>query len=283
MTTVVIIVVAIVVIALIVVAAMAARRRRLQQQFGPEYDRVVSERESRLRGEAELSERQRRVRKLDIQPLSEAARTRYLAQWQVIQEQFVDSPEEAVTNAYALVTTVMRERGYPVDDDEQVQADLSVEHAATVGHFRSAQEITRNIAHGSVTTEDLRQAFIHYRALFSDLLGQQVDPAAVTAAPDGYMANGEVPADDAVAVSRNAAAPADDTVAADDTVVPADDTVVPAEEVPADDVSVSRDDRAVPADGSAAYPAATSTEPNGLPVTDDEYAESDAPSQPQGR
>jgi hypothetical protein len=274
-TTVVIIVVAVVVIALIIVAAMAARRRRLQQQFGPEYDRVVSERESRLRAESELSERQRRVRKLDIQPLTEAARTRYLAQWQVIQEQFVDSPEEAVTNAYALVTTVMRERGYPVDDDEQVQADLSVEHATTVGHFRSAQAITRNVADGSVTTEDLRQAFIHYRALFSDLLGQPVDTAAVAAAPDAYMANGEVPADE-VAVPR------DDAVAVDrdDAAVDRDGTVDPA-----DDVAVSRGDAAVSSDDSAPYPATgTSTEPNGLPVTDDDaYAESDTPSQPQGR
>jgi hypothetical protein len=170
-------VVVLVVIALIIAVTMTARRRRLQQRFGPEYDRAVTEQESRLRAEAELTERQRRVRKLNIRPLSEAARTRYMAQWQEIQEQFVDEPEAAVTDAYSLVTTVMRERGYPATDDEQAMADLSVDHAATVGHFRAAQEITRNVAHGSTDTEDLRQALIHYRELFADLLGD--DAAAL--------------------------------------------------------------------------------------------------------
>jgi hypothetical protein len=177
-TTAVVIVVVIIAIAVIIAITMTARRRRLQQRFGPEYDRAVSEQESRFRAEAELTERQRRVRKLNIRPLSEAARTRYLAQWQDIQEQFVDAPEAAVTDAYSLVTTVMRERGYPATDDDQAMADLSVDHAATVGHFRAAQEITRNVAHGSTDTEDLRQALIHYRELFSDLLGD--DAAALS-------------------------------------------------------------------------------------------------------
>jgi hypothetical protein len=176
-TTAIIIVIVIVVIALIIAITMTARRRRLQQRFGPEYDRAVSEQESRFRAEAELTGRERRVRKLNIRPLSEAARTRYLAQWQAIQEQFVDEPEAAVTDAYSLVTTVMRERGYPATDDEQSMADLSVDHGATVGHFRAAQEITRNVAHGSTDTEDLRQALIHYRELFADLLGD--DAAAL--------------------------------------------------------------------------------------------------------
>jgi hypothetical protein len=180
-TTAVLIVVVIVAIAAIIAITMTARRRRLQQQFGPEYDRAVDEQESRLRAEAELTERQRRVRKLNIRPLSEAARERYLAQWQEIQEQFVDAPEAAVTDAYSLVTTVMRERGYPATDDDQAMADLSVDHAATVGHFRAAQEITRNVAHGSTDTEDLRQALIHYRELFADLLGDSaVTPGSRT-------------------------------------------------------------------------------------------------------
>jgi hypothetical protein len=173
-TAAVIIAVAIVVTALIIAITMTARRKRLQQRFGPEYDRAVSEQDSRLRAEAELTERQRRVRRLHIRPLSEDARIRYLAQWQEIQERFVDAPEAAVTDAYSLVTTVMRERGYPATDDEQAMADLSVDHAATVGHFRAAHEITRNVAHGATDTEDLRQALIHYRELFADLLG---DPA----------------------------------------------------------------------------------------------------------
>ena len=170
-TTVVIIVVAIVVIALIIAMTMTGRRRRLRQRFGPEYDRTLAEKDSRMQAEAELTERQRRVRKLHIRPLSPAARSRHLGEWQSIQEQFVDSPQAAVTEAYALVTTVMRERGYPVSDDDQVADDLSVEHARLVDHFRSAQAITGEVARGSVSTEDLRQALIHYRELFADLLG----------------------------------------------------------------------------------------------------------------
>ena len=187
--TAVIIVVAIIVIVAVVAMTMAARRRRLQQNFGAEYDRAVAEKDSRKQAEAELTERQRRVRKYDIRPLSLEARSRYLGEWQAIQEQFVDSPQAAVTEAYALVTTVMQERGYPPVEDDQVADDLSVDHADTVGHFRSAQAITREAAHGSVATEDLRQAFIHYRELFADLLGdtedadgQPVDPATPTAA-----------------------------------------------------------------------------------------------------
>ena len=172
-----IIVAAAIAIALIIAVRLTSRRRRLRQRFGPEYDRVVSEQDSRMRAEAELTERQRRVRKFDIQPLTEAARAGYLARWQVIQEQFVDAPDVAVTGAYVLVTTVMRERGYPATDDDQAMADLSVDHASTVGHFRSAQEITGNVAHGSVSTEDLRQALIHYRELFADLLGDPADVA----------------------------------------------------------------------------------------------------------
>lgn len=171
-TIAVIVVLAIVVIAAAVFLAVAARRRQLQRRFGPEYDRVAGQQHSQLRADAELAQRQRRVRKLNIIPLPEAARRRHLAEWQAIQKEFVDSPESAVTEAYALVTTVMQERGYPTDDNDQVLADLSVDHARTVGNFRSAQAITREAAHGSVATEDMRQALIQYRELFADLLGE---------------------------------------------------------------------------------------------------------------
>ena len=189
--TVVVIVVIIVVIALLAAASAAARRRRLQQKFGPEYDRVATEQNSKIRADAELTERQRRVRKLDIRPLPEEARRRYADQWVAIQEQFVDAPQTAVRDAYALVTTVMRERGYPVDDDTQVMADLSVEHADTVGHFRAAQEIIGGGAvNGDIATEELRQAFIHYRALFADLLGEPVALNGSHAADGSPAANG---------------------------------------------------------------------------------------------
>jgi hypothetical protein len=172
---VVIIVVAIIVVASAAALAMAGRRRQLQRQFGPEYDVLVKQENSQMRAEAELTQRQRRVRKLNIQPLPEAARRRYVDEWQAIQEEFVDSPQSALTEAYSLVTSVMQERGYPTDDDEQVTADLSVDHARTVGNFRAAQAVTRDVAHGSVETEDMRQALIQYRELFTDLLGQPLD------------------------------------------------------------------------------------------------------------
>jgi hypothetical protein len=175
-TIAIVIVALVIVIAALIAIAMTTRSRRLQQQFGPEYDRAVDEQQSRLRAEAELTDRQRRVRKLDIKPLSDAARAKYTADWMTIQERFVDSPDAAVADAYVLVTTVMTERGYPTDDDDQVLADLSVEHAQTVGHFRSAREITRNAAAGNAATEDLRQALIHYRALCADLLGASDTP-----------------------------------------------------------------------------------------------------------
>jgi hypothetical protein len=168
----VIIVLVIVVIVAALALARAAWRRQLQRRFGPEYDRVLSQQDSQMRAEAELTKRQRRVSRLNIRPLPDTARRQYLAEWQEIQGQFVDSPQAAMTEAYTLVTTVMQERGYPMDDDEQALADLSVDHARTVGNFRSAQTVTREAAHGSVATEDMRQALIQYRELFADLLGE---------------------------------------------------------------------------------------------------------------
>lgn len=211
--TVVIVIVAIIVIALIIALTMAARRRRLRQQFGPEYDRAVTEKDSRREAESELAERQRRVRQYHIRELSPEARVRYLAEWKAVQEQFVDSPDTALTEAYALVTTVMQERGYPSGDDEQAADDLSVEHASTVDHFRSAQAITREAAHGSVATEDMRQAFIHYRELFAELLGDSEDgeaelPQGRHAAPTGDGTS-DVPAGTGAANGRLAPPAAD--------------------------------------------------------------------------
>jgi hypothetical protein len=108
------------------------RRRRLQQRFGSEYDRVMGERDSRRKAEAELTGRERRVEDLDIQPLTDSARARYAGQWTSIQERFVDAPAEAVSGAQLLVVAVMTERGYPAEHDDQVLADLSVEHSGTL-------------------------------------------------------------------------------------------------------------------------------------------------------
>jgi hypothetical protein len=177
------IIVAVIVIGAVVFGVMAVlRRRRLQQRFGPEYDRVVGERDSRRKAEAELAEREHRVADLDIQPLTDSARTRYAGQWTSIQERFVDAPADAVSGAQLLVAAVMTERGYPAEHDDQVLADLSVEHSGTLDRYRAAEEISQRAAAGTASTEDLRQAMVHYRALFGDLLGEPADTGSETAA-----------------------------------------------------------------------------------------------------
>src|SRR5690242_15155655 len=158
--TVAIIVVIVIVAIVAVIAAMAARRRRLKQRFGPEYDRLVADQQSQRKAEAELASRERRVRKLDIRPLTPAARTEYMAQWASIQERFVDHPGSAVSQAQQLVTAVLRDRGYPTKGFEQTMADLSVEHARTLERYRAAHAISESADSGSATTEDMRQAMI---------------------------------------------------------------------------------------------------------------------------
>ena len=165
------IVVLLVVIAVIAVVAMQMRRRRLQEQFGPEYDRAVEQGDSRMAAERELAARQKRVNQLDIKPLPAEARERYAQQWQQVQADFVDSPHAAVGTGQMLVTEVMRERGYPTDDPEQRMEDLSVEHASVMDNYRAAHEISGRARSGNVSTEELRQAMVHYRTLFESLLG----------------------------------------------------------------------------------------------------------------
>jgi hypothetical protein len=177
-----IIVVILIIAALLIAFATTRRRRRLRNRFGPEYDRAVSEHDSRREAEAELAQRERRVRELDIRPLSPTARAQYSSEWTAVQEQFVDAPQAAVTGAQTLVSAVLQDRGYPTDAFDQEVADLSVEHAATLDHFRAAHDISLRAEAGTASTEDLRQAMIHYRALFAELLGQSEDGLAATSA-----------------------------------------------------------------------------------------------------
>ena len=134
-----IVVVIVVVIAVVAVVAMEMRRRKLRRQFGPEYDRLVTELGSRRKAEAELSARQRRVAKLDIRPLTREETARYLGEWNAIQERFVDTPGESVEQASVLVTAVMRLRGYPADDQNEAMEALSVEHGPTLSRYREAR------------------------------------------------------------------------------------------------------------------------------------------------
>ena len=181
---------AVALVILVLGALTAMRRRQLRQRFGPEYDRVAGELRSQRKADAELAERERRVRGLDIHPLDETVRVKYAAEWTAIQERFVDQPEEAVAQAGMLVTSVMKDRGYPTEDHGQIMADLSVEHAGTLDHFRAAHQISMQAEEGTAVTENLRLAMLHYRALFSDLLGPPSQapqsgppPAAATGPP----------------------------------------------------------------------------------------------------
>lgn len=167
----VIVIVAIVLIVLVVGALILARQRRsqqLQEGFGPEYTRTVEERGGdRKEAEAELLERRQRRDQFEIRDLEPAARDRYAERWRATQSQFVDQPASALSDADTLVAEVMRERGYPVEDFEQQAADVSVDHPTVVEHYRKAHAIhTRSRA----STEDLREAMLHYRALFAELL-----------------------------------------------------------------------------------------------------------------
>ena len=171
--TIAVIVAAVILVAVLAIAVMAIRRRRrLQHRFGPEYDRLAGERDSKRKAESELAERERRVDGLDIQPLADSARAGYALQRVGIQEQIVDTPGEAVASSQLLVVAVMSELGYPVEDPDQTLADLSVEHAATLDHFRAASKTSRSAAAGTASTEDLRLAMIDYRALFVDLVAE---------------------------------------------------------------------------------------------------------------
>jgi hypothetical protein len=170
------IIVAILVVALVVLVVLLMRSRRsqrLQKEFGPEYGRVVADHGDRREAESELTERRERRAKLEIRELDPAARERYAERWAAAQRAFVDQPAPAVAEADALVSEVMRERGYPVSEDfEQRAANVSVDHPVVVEHYRGAHAISVRATQGDAGTEDLRQAMVHFRALFDELLGR---------------------------------------------------------------------------------------------------------------
>ena len=166
----VIVVVVVVVVALIgvAVAMPQMRSRRLQQQFGPEYERTVAQHDGNTKAaEQELSERVKRTRELDLHPLDPAQQERYLARWTALQEQFVDAPGKAVIDADHLLTEVLRERGYP-DDDQDVA--LSVDHTRALEGYRVSRNAAERAGQGSATTEELRDAFVRARESFDELV-----------------------------------------------------------------------------------------------------------------
>jgi hypothetical protein len=164
-------------VAIIVTRSANSRKRteRLKERFGPEYERTVGEAGEQSGAEDELAARERKRDKLDIIPLSPGAREKYADSWRTVQTAFVDNPSSAVGDADRLVTQVMRDRGYPIDDFDQRAADISVDHPKVVENYRTAHSIYLLQEEGDVGTEDQREAFVHYRALFEKLLETDKD------------------------------------------------------------------------------------------------------------
>ena len=164
----------VIIIALLAIAGwllfQRTQSRKLQERFGPEYHRAVDELGSRDKAERELRDRQKRVEKLKIVPLSAADATRFGEAWKSLQGRFVDDPQGALAEADQLVRELMLKRGYPMADFEHRAADISVDHPAVVDHYRAAQAITLRTQRGQGDTEDMRKAVVHYRALFQELL-----------------------------------------------------------------------------------------------------------------
>lgn len=164
-------------VAILVTRSANSRKRteRLKERFGPEYERTVGEAGEQSGAEDELAARERKRDKLDIIPLSPGAREKYADSWRTVQTAFVDNPSSAVGDADRLVTQVMRDRGYPIDDFDQRAADISVDHPKVVENYRTAHSIYLLQEEGDVGTEDQREAFVHYRALFEKLLETDKD------------------------------------------------------------------------------------------------------------
>jgi hypothetical protein len=169
------IVLGIAVIAVIVLVMMAMRwrsRANLQQRFGPEYEREVAERGSERDAARHLRDVAGRRDQLDIRHLEPPARDRYTRRWEAVQTEFVDRPGQALDEADQLVTDVMRDRGYPVEDFGERAELLAADHPQIVNHYRAAHAARQGYqGHpDAVGTEELRQAFVHYRALFDELV-----------------------------------------------------------------------------------------------------------------
>lgn len=164
----------VIVLALIAVGAwlfyQKKQSHKLQDRFGPEYDRTVSELGSRTKGESELKAREKRVERLEILPLAPSEAARFSEAWKALQGRFVDNPKGVVVQAEQLVRELMEKRGYPMGDFERRAGDISVDHPDVVANYRAAQAIAVRDQRGSSDTEELRKAVVHYRALFDELL-----------------------------------------------------------------------------------------------------------------
>ncbi|MCB5163549.1 hypothetical protein LG634_01625 [Streptomyces bambusae] len=163
--------VAVVLIAAGVALWLLRRRRALRERFGPEYERTVADEGSKRAADSELRQREERHEHLDIRELPADRRHRYEEDWITVQQRFVDDPKAAVDSADGLLTHLMQDRGYPTRGYEDQLRELSVEHGRTLEHYRAAHEVNERSGEGRATTEELRGAMVHYRALFDELIG----------------------------------------------------------------------------------------------------------------
>ncbi|MDQ3766229.1 MAG: hypothetical protein M3346_02670 [Actinomycetota bacterium] len=166
-----VVIVAVLLIALLIYSTHRRRRSdTLRQHYGPEYDYAVQHSNGKMEAESELLARSKRREELDIQPLDAEASERYNAAWAVAKADFVDDPDRAIAKADELVKEVMHECGYPIGGFEQQAADVSVGHPDVVSQYRSAHAIAVARGNGEASTEESRQAMIHYRAMFEELI-----------------------------------------------------------------------------------------------------------------
>lgn len=178
------ILIAIAAVAVVVITVLAARQGRtaaLRRRFGPEYDRTLSAREDRRAAEADLVERERQRARLDIRPLPEEARAGFAQEWQDLQERFIDEPAGSVVEADGLVMSVMEARGYPMGDFDAQAGLVSVDHPDVVENYRFAHDVRERAGEQEASTEDLREALLRYRSLFSELLAAPDDQAGMIA------------------------------------------------------------------------------------------------------
>jgi len=184
MDTTTLIIAALVLLVLVLGGVLLMQRRRsshLQSHFGPEYERALKETGDKRKAEAELQHREKRVQKLSIRPLDRDDRERFTKEWRRTQAEFVDDPIGSMRHADILLQDVMSARGYPVENFEQVASDISVDHPTVVQNYRSGHDIAVRHQRGEAGTEDLRQAMIHYRELFDELVTNEDSAESRTA------------------------------------------------------------------------------------------------------
>ena len=166
-------IIAVLLIVALVLLWFTIRRKKtdeLRDKYGDEYDRTVEDRGDRAKAEADLADRERRVKELDIRPLTSTERTQFTDEWHEVKSIFVDSPAEAILHADRMLAKMMQTRGYPMSDFDRRYEDLTVDHGDVARSYRSGHEMTLRQQSGDASTEDLRQGMKHYEVLFDELV-----------------------------------------------------------------------------------------------------------------